>query len=100
MYPLGILALVPSVWNDNALWLYTAKASHEFVEWRGTGVMDPVLHHLFAMGLFNWSVPNDRLNQTTPAMCHATVMGTRLFSKMMENDTKVLFFLSAFHEED
>ena len=80
------------LWNNDALWLYAAKASHKFVKWRGTGVMDPVLHCLFSMGLFDWSMPNDRLNQMTPAMCHATVMGTQLFSKMMENDTKV--FLS------
>ena len=65
--------------NYNALWLWATKAGHEFMEWRGQGVMDPVFHHIFTMGLFDWSAPNDRLNQTTPAMCHVTVMGIKLF---------------------
>ena len=81
--------------NDDVLWFWAAKAGHEFMEWRGRGVMDPVLHCIFAMGLFDWSAPNDRLNQTTPAMRHATVMGMKLFRQIHENDLKVLL-LSAF----
>ena len=71
--------MVNDLHNDNALWFWATKASHEFMKWRGKGVMDPVLHCLFAMGLFDWMALNDCLNQTTPAMCHAMVMGTKLF---------------------
>ena len=81
--------------NDDALWFWTAKAGHEFMEWRGQGVMDPVLHRIFVMGLFDWLAPNDCLNQTTPAMCHMTVMGMKLFWQIHENDLKVLL-LSVF----
>ena len=66
--------------------------------------MDPVLHRIFAMGLFDWSAPNDCLNQTTPAMWHATVMGMKLFWQIHENDLKVLllsiFFVTIEIDED
>ena len=65
--------------NDDVLWFWAAKASHEFMEWQGRGVMDPVLYRIFVMGLFNWSAPNDCLNQTTPVMQHVMVMGMKLF---------------------
>ena len=42
--------------HDDALWLWAVKAAHVFVEWRGQGIMDPVLHGLFSMGLFDWTV--------------------------------------------
>ena len=57
--------------------------------------MDPVLHRIFAMGLFDWSAPNNCLNQTTPVMHHVTVMGMKLFWRIHENDLKVLL-LSVF----
>ena len=76
--------------NNDALWFWATKAGHEFVEWRGRGVMDLVLHHIFAMGLFDWSALNDCLNQTTLAMRHVTVMGMKLFWQIHENDLKVL----------
>ena len=66
--------------------------------------MDPVLHHIFMMGLFDWSAPNNCLNQTTPAMRHVTVMGMKLFRRIHENDLKVLllsiFFLMIEIDED
>ena len=52
-------------------------------------MMDPVLHCIFAMGLFDWMAPNDCLNQTTPAMHHAMVMGVKLFRQIHENNLKV-----------
>ena len=76
--------------NDDALWFWAAKASHEFMEWRGRRVMDPVLHHIFTMGLFDWLALNNCLNQITLAMCHATVMGMKLFRWIYENNLKVL----------
>ena len=54
--------------------------------------MDPVLHGLFSIGLFDWTGEDDHLHQTTPAMCHATVMGVSLFRRIMENDVKVRLF--------
>ena len=74
---------------DNALWFWAAKASHKFMEWGGKNVMDLVLHQLFAIRLFNWMTLNNHLNQTTLAMCHATMMGTKLFSWIVESNKKV-----------
>ena len=48
--------------HDNALWLWAAKAGHTFMEWRTKGIMDPVLHRLFAIGLFDWMGEDDRLH--------------------------------------
>jgi len=78
--------------HDDALWLWAVKAAHVFVEWRTQGIMDPVLHGLFSMDLFDWTGEDNRLNQTTPAMCHATVMGIKLFRRIVENDVKVHLF--------
>ena len=33
--------------NDDALWFWAAKAGQEFMEWRGRGVIDPVVLPLF-----------------------------------------------------
>ena len=49
--------MVDDLYNDDALWFWAAKASHRFMEWRSKGIMDPVLHCLFTMGLFNWMAP-------------------------------------------
>ena len=76
--------------NDDTLWFWATKASHEFMEWRGRGVTDPVLHRIFTMGLFDWLAPNNRLNQMTPAMRHVTVMGIKLFWWIHEKNLKVL----------
>ena len=47
--------------HDDARWLWAVKAAHSFVEWRGQGIMDPVLHGLFSMGLFDWTGEDNRL---------------------------------------
>ena len=90
--------------NNDALWFWAAKAGHKFMEWQDRGVMDLVLHCIFVMGLFDWSALNNRLNQTTPAMHHATVMGMKLFRWIHENDLKVLllsiFFVTIEIDED
>ena len=80
--------------NGNALWYWAAKASHEFMEWRGKGVMDPVLHCLFAMGLFDWSAPNNCLNQTTPAMCYVMVIALLLDCREQSKGSSPSFFLN------
>ena len=53
---------------------------------------DPVLHRLFAIGLFNWTGEDNHLNQTTPAMRHVTMMGVNLFRRIVENNAKVRLF--------
>ena len=82
--------MVNDLHNNDALWLWAAKSTHIFLEWRTKGIMDPVLHQLFAMGLFDWMGEDTHLNQTTPTMHHATVMGISLFCWIIENDIKVM----------
>ena len=82
--------MVNDLHNNDTLWFWATKAAHELMEWRGRGVMDLVLHHIFTMGLFDWMALNNHLNQTTPAMRHVMVMGMKLFRQIHENDLKVL----------
>jgi len=81
--------------NDDTLWLWAAKSAHVFLEWRMKEIMDPVLYCLFTMELFNWMGEDTHLNQTTPAIHHITVMGISLFCGTIENNIKVMLFVSS-----
>jgi len=50
---------------------------------------DDVLYDLLKMGILDWETPNDRLNQTTPAMRHSTAMMMRMLSRVMQLEAKV-----------
>jgi len=50
---------------------------------------DDVLYDLLKMGILDWSTPNDRLNQTTPAMCHTTAMQMRMLAQHLSLEDKV-----------
>jgi len=43
-----------NIHNNNMLWLWASQTAHDWMDWRQRGLIDLVLHHLFAMGLFNW----------------------------------------------
>ena len=73
--------------HDDALWLWAVKAAHVFVEWRTQGIMDPVLHGLFSMGLFDWTGEDNRLNQTTPAITG----GEGIYNQWIHCDLIVIF---------
>jgi len=57
-----------NVHNDNTLWIWAGQMAHNWMFWRQEGLMDSILHHLFAIGLFNWKGEDVYLHQTTPAM--------------------------------
>ena len=50
---------------------------------------DDILYDLLKMGIQDWQAPNDRLNQTTPAMCHATAMQMRMLAQHLSLEDKV-----------
>ena len=70
--------------NDDALWAYACRMSSDFDNWRVADRNDPVMIRLFRMGLYDWKDVDNHLNQTTPAMCHATVLSGRLFQRLLE----------------
>jgi len=87
--------MVNDLYNNNALWLWARKMSHQWMECHLNGMMDPVLHCLFAMGLFDWDGEDSCLNQTTPAIHHVTMMGCQLFKCSLEIKTKVCLVLAS-----
>jgi len=50
---------------------------------------DNVLFDLLKMGILDWEAPNDRLNQTTPAMQHSTAMMMQMLSRVMQLEARV-----------
>ena len=70
--------------NDDTLWDYACRMSSDFDNWRVADRNDPVMIRLFRMGLYDWKDVDNRLNQTTPAMRHATVLSGRLFQRLLE----------------
>ena len=70
--------------NDDALWAYACRMSSDFDNWRVADRNDPVMIRLFRMGLYDWKDVDNRLNQTTLAMRHATVLSGRLFQRLLE----------------
>ena len=58
--------------------------SSDFDNWRVADRNDPVMIRLFRMGLYDWKDVDNCLNQTTPAMRHATVLSGRLFQRLLE----------------
>ena len=57
-------------------------------------VNDEVLFDLLKMGILDWETPNERLNQTTQAMRHATAMNMRMLAKHLALEAKVSPVLS------
>jgi len=75
--------------NNDTLWIWTGQTAHEWMTWHQAGSIDLVLHCIFAMGLFDWEGEDVCINQTTPAMCHTTVMGCQLFRHILSQEEKV-----------
>ena len=48
-----------------------------------------VLYDLLKMGIQDWQAPNNRLNQMTPAMRHATAMQMRMLAQHLSLEDKV-----------
>jgi hypothetical protein len=80
----------PELHNDDALWAYMVRASEEYRLLDRGRLRDDVLRRLLRMGIYDWTGEDNRLNQTTPAMRHATAMVTRLVNRLLEVEEKVV----------
>ena len=83
---------LPELHNDDALWGFTLRASEEVRINRIQGsLMDPVLLHLFNMGIDQWTSPDHRTNSSIQVMRHGTVMASRLLDRILilENEVRV-----------
>ena len=64
-------------WDDR-LWGYACRVSKEIRTCSAEDFTDPVLFQLLFMGTYDWDGENRHNDQSTQAMCHPTVMGSRL----------------------
>jgi hypothetical protein len=69
--------------NDDALWGYIIRVAEEFRIHNPQQWNDPVLHRLFMMGTRDWANPDKRLPQATQGVRFATVMGSRIFRRVL-----------------
>ena len=59
----------------------------------GGQVKDAMIQCLLAMGTYDWEKPNNWVNQTTPAMCFATALGSCLVDRIIKIEDRVRGFL-------
>ena len=74
---------------DNHLWGYAYCVSEEIHTCMAEDFTNPVLFQLLFMGTFDWDNKNCRNNQSTQAMRHSTIMGSRLYDAIWSLTTKV-----------
>ena len=75
--------------NDDVLWANMIRANTDLLMMDRKEMTDNVLYDLLKMGVLDWEAPNDRLNQTTPAMHHSTAMMMRMLSRVLQLEAKV-----------
>jgi len=75
--------------NDDVLWANMIRAHQDLLMLDRKEMTDDVLYDLLKMGILDWEIPNNRLNQTTLAMRHSTVMMMRMLSRVMQLEAKV-----------
>ena len=75
---------------DNTLWAYTIWVLEEVQVIDKGRLNNPVLHHLLAMGAWDWDQRDGgELHQATRAMRHAMAMTSCLLSRILKGETKV-----------
>ena len=74
--------------KDDVLWAYMIWCSDELAK-MNSQLKGPVMGKLLHMGMFDWTGVDSRLNQTTPAMHHATAIASRLTTRLLEEESKV-----------
>ena len=82
----------PELYNDDTLWAYMIRVSDEleFKELLGPeAVQDKVLRRLLKMGCWDWEDQEHLLNQTVPAVRHATAMVSRIIPRIFKLEKKV-----------
>ena len=59
---------MPELHNDNALWVYSLRASEEYRMLDRTRLNDETLYCLLDMGIFDWEKPDVLMNQAQQAV--------------------------------
>jgi len=75
--------------HDDVLWANMIRAHQDLLALDQKVMTDDVLYDLLKMGILDWSSPNKRLNQMTPAMRHSTAMQMRMLAQHLKLEDKV-----------
>ena len=79
------------LYNDDTLWAYLIQVSEEIWVADHTKVKDPVLCHLMVMGAWDWDKKEGaELHQATRAMWFSTTLVSRLISRILSLEAKVM----------
>ena len=79
------------LYNDDALWAYLIQVSEEICVADYTKVKDPVLHHLMAMGAWDWDKKEGaELHQAMRAMWFSTALVSHLIPRILGLEAKVM----------
>ena len=79
------------LYNDDALWAYSIRASEEIRVADHTKVKDPVLRRLMMMGAWDWDKKEGaELCQATRAMRFSTALVSRLLPRILDLEAKVV----------
>ena len=65
------------LYNNNALWAFTLRASEELRILDHQHLNDDALYHLLQMGIFDWTRSDTLLNQAQQAVCLSSATTTR-----------------------
>ena len=81
---------LPECLTDDQLWGYAIQAGEEMTKDMWGGIKNPVLQNLMWIGIFERTDRQDQcLNQTLPAIHHATAIALRILPHLSELETKV-----------
>ena len=73
--------------NDR-LWANMIRAHYNLLALDKETLNNPVLYNLLKAGVLDWEKPNARLNQSTQAIRHSTVVHMRMLVKHLQLETK------------
>ena len=82
--------------HDDVLWANMIHSHEDLLLLDRNTMNDEVLYDLLKMGTLDWEALNERLNQTTQAMRHSTVMNMRMLAKHLNLEAKVRATSSCF----
>jgi hypothetical protein len=86
----------PELYNDDFLWASAAREWEILKKVPKSTINDPVLTRALDIGILDWTDENVRQVQSTQAMRHGTVVGSRLLAKIIALEQRVRSFRKSF----
>ena len=74
---------------DDKLWGWTCRVAEELRKREADYFNDNIIYNLLHMGTFDWTGENHRNDQSTQAMRHSTILGSRLYRLIHQGEVNV-----------